>query len=112
MANYVLFNLIQQTSLIQISLTYRVIDGTQLPKVSFCPVADTALISDQFTNDESCRKFTVEATGELETGVLELSTENETSKVVMEVVTHGIKADFKAIGVQFYGNCTTDTTGR
>ena len=78
--------------------------------MSFCPVPDSTTIIDGFTNLESCRKFTVEATGRLETGTLELPAENETSKVLMEVITQGIKADFKATMIAFHGNCTAAMT--
>ena len=103
-----MFNLTQSISLIHLSLTYRVDSGTQRPKVSFCPVPDSTTISDGFTTLQSCRKFTVEATGGSETGTLELPAENETSKVLMEVITQGIKADFKATRIEFHSYCTID----
>ena len=86
--------------------------GTQRPKISFCAVADTVFINNIFSGME-CDEVTIQATGTTQIGTLELPFVNETSRVGMEITTKGIKADFMATRVDFYGICTmaVATTG-
>ena len=109
--NYVLFILNQNTLLSKVILTYKIKAGNQKPKISFCAAPDSVGIESDFTGLE-CKEVSTEATGSEETQTLKMPFTNETSRIVMEVTTQGIKANFVATGVEFYGSNCTAVTGR
>ena len=108
--NYVLFNLSQTTLLTKINLMYKVVAGTERPKISFCAVPGNMSINGTF-RDLECQEVQIEATGDTVVGTLQLSLGNETGKIGMEVITQGIKAAFTATRVEFFGACTVSSTG-
>ena len=108
--NYVLFNLSRITLLTKINLTYRVVAGTERPKISFCAVPANMSINGTF-RDLECQEVQIEATGGTVVGTLQLSLGNETGKIGMEVITRSIKAAFTATRVEFFGACTVSSTG-
>ena len=112
LTNYVLFDLAQNTLLTKINLTYSISDGRETPKITFCAVPANRSISDTF-RDLECNPLQVQPTGNTVVGTLEPSFGDETSKIGMEIITNGIKADFRATRVEFFGSCTTvSTTGK
>lgn len=108
--NYVLFNLNQRAVVAQVNLMYMVAQGSQTPKVSFCAAAGNSCINNTFSGLE-CMEIAIEATGMTETGTLNTPFINETSNVVMEIITTGIKADFVATRIELYGNSTVTGIG-
>ena len=106
--NYVLFDLQQETLLAKINLTYIIDAGDQQPKISFCAVPANMSIHDTFSNLK-CKEIMVQPTGDTVVGTLEPPFNNETSKVGMEVITQGIKADFRATRIEFFASCAVST---
>ena len=108
--NYVLFVLSERSNIVQINLTYIVESNDQEPKISFCPLPDGTLINASFT-DLMCRPVSIQPslTGEAMTVVLNVTF--NTTKVAMEVITDGIKADFVANQVQFFSSTEVTATG-
>ena len=115
--NYVAFELNQVAEVTQITLTYVVVSSIrQSPKVSFCALPNVTLPNVTFSElSQTCRKMNVESTTSymVQTSSLEMPFDQDTRAVAMEVITQGIKADFVAMTVQFFGTyrmATTTTT--
>lgn len=98
--NNVLFFLNDGAEIDVISLTFMV-QGSQSPKVTFCPQPDGTLITHNLSRD-NCIKVEIEQSGGMRD--LNMPFINVTvSRVSMEVITRGIKSAFVATGVQFFG---------
>lgn len=108
--NYVLFVLSERSNIVQINLTYVVQSNDQEPKISFCPLPDGTLINASFT-DLMCRAVSIQPSLTREAMTVVLNVTFNTTKVAMEVITDGIKADFVANEVQFYGSTEVTATG-
>ena len=111
--NYVFFLLNGRANISQIHLTYAAISSvTQSPKVSFCAVLGDNIYNTSQSN-LNCRKMDIQATTSymIQTSSLEMPFDQDTVSVTMEVVTQGIKANFIASEVQFFGEYTTNGTG-
>lgn len=108
--NYVLFVLNQKMSVSLVNMTYTVNSPDEKPKVSFCPLPDNVGIKDKFMGLR-CKAVSIQP-GSRVTESIEAPFTNETNRVLMEVITEGIKVEFEAISVEFYGvNCAAISEG-
>ena len=111
-ANYVAFELNQVAQVVMINLTYVVVSSiSQSPKISFCALPNVTLPDVTFRG-LTCRKIDIQAMSNytVQTSSVDMPFDQDTGAVAMEVITDGIKADFIAMGVQFFGIYRTATT--
>ena len=111
-ANYVAFELNQVAEVTHIGLTYVVVSSiSQSPKISFCALPNVTLPDVTFRG-LTCRKIDIQAmpTYTVQTSSVDMPFDQDTGVVAMEVITDGIKANFIAMGVQFFGTYRTATT--
>ena len=108
-ANYIFFLLNRRANISLIRLTYTAVSSVdQSPKVSFC-----AVLGDNFLNTSlsnlNCRKMDIQSTISymIQTSSLETPFDKDTLAVTMEIITQGLKADFTATGVEFFGSYLT-----
>ena len=104
--NYVLFILSARASISAVNLTYSVDSMSEKPKVSFCAAGEDTTINSDFGNlNLKCQEVAIEPTNnKTRNRTVHLPFTNSTSKIVMEVITQGIKASFTATSVEFFGN--------
>lgn len=103
MTNYVLFTLSRRATISAVNLTYSVDSESETPKVSFCVAPNDTSINSAFAN-LTCQEVLIEATnGETITRITSTPFTNITNRIVMEIITQGIKASFTASAVQFFG---------
>ena len=103
--NYVLFILNGRAVISRINLTYIVESSSEKPKVSFCAISDNATVNSNLTAAGlDCQEVPIEPTeGAARNEILPMPFNNDTSRIVMEVITQGIKTAFEATEVQFCG---------